>query len=231
MPNEKTETPEPPAEDMVARSAPRLTFAAPVVVPSLVVLGLLLVGCGLFPQQADRFFSDMQAWVVGHFDWFYSVAVTLFLAFLVLVAASRFGDIRLGPDDAKPEFSFLSWTAMLFAAGMGIGLMYFGVGEPLQHYLKPPTALPDTPDAAREALQSTFFHWGFHAWAVYGTMGLVLAYFGFRYNLPLTMRSGLYPLLQQRINGPIGHTVDAFALVGTSAGCATTRGDGAQPRA
>lgn len=227
MPNEKTETPEPSAEDMVARSAPRLTFAAPVVVPSLVVLGLLLVGCGLFPQQADRFFSGMQAWVVGHFDWFYSVAVTLFLAFLVLVAASRFGDIRLGPDDAKPEFSFLSWTAMLFAAGMGIGLMYFGVGEPLQHYLKPPTALPDTPDAAREALQSTFFHWGFHAWAVYGTMGLVLAYFGFRYNLPLTMRSGLYPLLQQRINGPIGHTVDAFALVGTIAGIATTLGYGA----
>ncbi len=227
MPNEKTETPEPSAEDMVARSAPRLTFAAPVVVPSLVVLGLLLVGCGLFPQQADRFFSGMQAWVVGHFDWFYSVAVTLFLAFLVLVSASRFGDIRLGPDDAKPEFSFLSWTAMLFAAGMGIGLMYFGVGEPLQHYLKPPTALPDTPDAAREALQSTFFHWGFHAWAVYGTMGLVLAYFGFRYNLPLTMRSGLYPLLQQRINGPIGHTVDAFALVGTIAGIATTLGYGA----
>ena len=227
MPNEKTETPEPSAEDMVARSAPRLTFAAPVVVPSLLVLGLLLVGCGLFPQQADRFFSGMQAWVVGHFDWFYSVAVTLFLAFLVLVAASRFGDIRLGPDDAKPEFSFLSWTAMLFAAGMGIGLMYFGVGEPLQHYLKPPTALPDTPDAAREALQSTFFHWGFHAWAVYGTMGLVLAYFGFRYNLPLTMRSGLYPLLQQRINGPIGHTVDAFALVGTIAGIATTLGYGA----
>ncbi|WP_406624743.1 BCCT family transporter [Acidovorax sp. SDU_ACID1] len=212
---------------MAARPAPRLTFAAPVVVPSLVVLGLLLVGCGLFPQQADRFFSGMQAWVVGHFDWFYSVAVTLFLAFLVLVAASRFGDIRLGPDDAKPEFSFLSWTAMLFAAGMGIGLMYFGVGEPLQHYLKPPTALPDTPDAAREALQSTFFHWGFHAWAVYGTMGLVLAYFGFRYNLPLTMRSGLYPLLQQRINGPIGHTVDAFALVGTIAGIATTLGYGA----
>ena len=148
--------------------------------------------------------------------------------FLVLVAASRYGDIRLGPDDAEPEFSFLSWTAMLFAAGMGIGLMYFGVGEPLQHYLQPPTAQGSTPAAAREALVSTFFHWGFHAWAVYGTMGLVLAYFGFRYNLPLTMRSGLYPLLKQRINGPIGHSVDAFALVGTIAGIATTLGYGAQ---
>ena len=136
----------------------------------------------------------------------------------MLIASSRFGDIRLGPDDAVPEFSFVSWTAMLFAAGMGIGLMYFGVGEPLQHYLKPPTEVGGTPAAAREALQSTFFHWGFHAWAVYGTMGLVLAYFGFRYNLPLTLRSGLYPLFKERINGPIGHGVDAFALVGTIAG-------------
>ncbi|MEP6966432.1 MAG: BCCT family transporter, partial [Polaromonas sp.] len=147
--------------------------------------------------------------------------------FLLMVAASRFGDIRLGPDDALPEFNFLSWTAMLFAAGMGIGLMYFGVGEPLQHFLKPPTQIGGTPAAAKEALQVTFFHWGFHAWAVYGTMGLVLAYFGFRYNLPLTLRSGLYPLLKERINGPIGHCVDAFALVGTIAGIATTLGYGA----
>ncbi|PIG00259.1 BCCT family transporter [Comamonas sp. 26] len=208
-------------------SVPRTTFAAPVVVPALLALGALLLYCGLMPQRADALFSGAQAWVVGHLDWFYMVSVTLFLVFLVLLAASRFGDIRLGPDDAEPEFSFLSWTSMLFAAGMGIGLMYFGVGEPLQHYLKPPTAAGATPAAAREALQSTFFHWGFHAWAVYGTMGLVLAYFGFRYNLPLTMRSGLYPLLKERINGPVGHGVDAFALVGTIAGIATTLGYGA----
>nr|WP_027015395.1 BCCT family transporter [Comamonas composti] len=205
----------------------RMTFSAPVVIPALLVLGLLLVYCAVSPRDADRFFSGAQAWVVGHFDWFYAVSVTLFLVFLVLIASSRFGDIRLGPDDAEPEFSFISWTAMLFAAGMGIGLMYFGVGEPMQHYLRPPTELVGTPGAAREALQATFFHWGFHAWAVYGVMGLVLAYFGFRYNLPLTMRSGLYPLLKQRINGPIGHGVDAFALVGTIAGIATTLGYGA----
>ena len=207
--------------------APRMTFSAPVVVPALVVLGMLLVLCGFYPQHADQLFGSAQSWVVGHFDWFYTVAVTVFLVFLVLIAWSRYGDIRLGPDDAKPEFSFASWTAMLFAAGMGIGLMYFGVGEPLQHYLNPPTQAAGTPLAAKEALISTFFHWGFHAWAIYGVMGLVLAYFGFRYNLPLTMRSGLYPLLQQRINGPIGHSVDAFALVGTIAGLATTLGYGA----
>lgn len=206
---------------------PRSTFSAPIVVPALAVLGLLLVLCGFFPQRADRLFGSAQAWVVGHFDWFYTVAVTLFLVFLVLIAFSRYGDIRLGPDDAKPEFSFASWTAMLFAAGMGIGLMYFGVGEPLQHYLSPPTQAAGTAAAAQEALTNTFFHWGFHAWAIYGVMGLVLAYFGFRYNLPLTMRSGLYPLLQQRINGPLGHSVDAFTLVGTIAGLATTLGYGA----
>ena len=217
-------TPPPPA---APEHTPFTTMAPPVVVPALLVLGALLFYCGFYPDSADALFSGAQRWVVGHFDWFYTVVVTCFLVFLVLIAASRFGDIRLGPDDAVPEFSFVSWTAMLFAAGMGIGLMYFGVGEPLQHYLKPATAVGSTPEAAREALESTFFHWGFHAWAVYGTMGLVLAYFGFRYNLPLTLRSGLYPLLKDRINGPIGHTVDAFALVGTIAGIATTLGYGA----
>lgn len=207
--------------------APLITLVPQVVVPALLVLGGLLVFCGMFPQRADLFFSGAQSWVVSHFDWFYTSAVTVFLVFLLLVASSRFGNIKLGPDDAEPEFNFLSWTAMLFAAGMGIGLMYFGVGEPLQHYLKPPTQIGGTPAAAKEALQVTFFHWGFHAWAVYGTMGLVLAYFGFRYNLPLTLRSGLYPLLKERINGPIGHCVDAFALVGTIAGIATTLGYGA----
>lgn len=210
-----------------AARKPRMTFAPAVVLPSLLVLGALLMLCGFYPQRADQLFGSAQAWVVTNFDWFYTVAVTGFLVFLVLIAWSRYGDIRLGPDDAKPEFSFASWTAMLFAAGMGIGLMYFGVGEPLQHYLNPPTQEAGTPAAAREALTSTFFHWGFQAWAIYGVMGLVLAYFGFRYNLPLTMRSGLYPLLQKRINGPIGHSVDAFALVGTVAGLATTLGYGA----
>ena len=216
-----------PAPAAPQPAAPRITFSAPVVIPALLVLGALLILCGLFPRHADRIFSTAQGWVIGHFDWLYTIIVSLFPVFLAMVAFSRFGSIRLGPDDAKPEFSFVSWSAMLFAAGMGIGLMYFGVGEPLQHYLNPPTQPAGTPAAAREALTSTFFHWGIHAWSVYGVMGLVLAYFGFRYNLPLTMRSGLYPLLQQRINGPIGHGVDTFALVGTIAGLATTLGYGA----
>lgn len=204
----------------------KTTFRAPIVWPSLLVLGGLLAMCAIRPRLADRWFSGAQAWVVEHFDWFYMMAVAAFLVFLLLVACSRYGRIKLGPDDAEPEFSFLSWTAMLFAAGMGIGLMYFGVGEPMQHYIAPPTATGSTPQAAQQAMLMTFFHWGFSAWAIYGVMGLVLAYFGFRYHLPLTLRSGLYPVLRDRVNGWIGHSVDAFALVGTIAGIATTLGYG-----
>lgn len=214
-----------PSED-APLTPPRTTLVPQVVIPALAVLVLLLVLCTVQPELAGLVFGIAQRWVTTHFDWFYMLAVTGFLAFLVIVAASRFGDIRLGPDEAEPEFSFVSWTAMLFAAGMGIGLMYFGVGEPMQHYLQPPTTAPQTALAAREAMLTTFFHWGFHAWAVYGVMGLALAYFAFRYNLPLTMRSGLYPLLRERINGALGHGVDAFALIGTIAGIATTLGYG-----
>lgn len=209
-----------------SRSTPRTTLKPPVVVPSLAVIGALLAVCALRPNEAGALFGAAQQWIVERFDCFYVLAITTFLIFLVLIAASRFGNIKLGPDDAEPEFSFVSWTAMLFAAGMGIGLMYFGVGEPIQHYLSPPTAAGGTPAAAREAMLMSFFHWGLHAWATYGVMGLVLAYFGFRYNLPLTLRSGLYPVLREGVNGWIGHTVDAFALVGTVAGIAVTLGYG-----
>src|SRR5690606_24559147 len=127
---------------------------------------------------------------------------------------------------ATPDFRFISWIAMLFAAGMGIGLMFYAVGEPMTHFMAPPTAEPRSVQAMREAMTVTFFHWGIHAWAIYAVVGLSLAYFGYRYNLPLTIRSGLYPLLKERINGPIGHAVDIFAIVGTMFGIATSLGVG-----
>lgn len=132
----------PSRADTAPIAAPRTTLVPQVVLPSLAVLALLLIVCTTRPELADRAFGMAQRWVTSHFDWFYMLAVTGFLVFLIGIAASRFGDIRLGPDEATPEFSFVSWTAMLFAAGMGIGLMYFGVGEPMQHYLQPPTASP-----------------------------------------------------------------------------------------
>lgn len=139
---------------------------------------------------------------------------------MLLLCFGRFGQLKLGPDDSVPDFRFLSWIAMLFAAGMGIGLMFYAVGEPMTHYMAPPTAEPKSVAAMREAMTVTFFHWGIHAWAIYAVVGLSLAYFGYRYNLPLTVRSGLYPLLKNRINGPIGHAVDILQL---SAPCSALR--------
>lgn len=207
-------------------SRSRSTLQLPIVLPGLLFIGGLLALSTFVPNRAEVLFSVAQAWITAHFSWFYVLAVAIFVIMLLGIAISDYGKIRLGPDDAEPEFSLRAWLAMLFAAGMGIGLMYFGVGEPLMHYLAPPTAAAKTAAGASEAMQMTFFHWGLHAWAIYGVVGLALAYFGFRYNQPLTIRSGLYPLLRERIHGPIGHAVDVFALCCTIFGIATTLGYG-----
>jgi choline/glycine/proline betaine transport protein len=145
---------------------------------------------------------------------------------VLFLALGPTGALKLGPDDSEPDFPYLSWLAMLFAAGMGIGLMYFAVAEPIQHYATPPEAQPGTFDAAREAMVITFTHWGVHAWGIYALVGLSLAYFAHRKGLPLTLRSGLSPLLGRRINGPIGDAVDIFAICGTLFGIATSLGLG-----
>ena len=204
----------------------RFVINAPVFFGALFVIGLFLaIGIG-FPSQAEEIFGSLQAGILTNFGWLYLLTVGIVLAAMLLLCLSRYGTLKLGPDDASPDFSFLSWIAMLFAAGMGIGLMFYGVGEPMTHYMVPPTAEPRSIAAVREAMSVTFFHWGIHAWAIYAVVGLSLAYFGYRYNLPLTIRSGLYPLLKERINGPIGHAVDIFAIVGTVFGIATSMGVG-----
>src|SRR5690606_18452953 len=135
-------------------------------------------------------FSRILDTIVHSFGWFYILAVAGFLIAVAFLAASRYGRLKLGPDDSEPDYGYPTWIAMLFAAGMGIGLMFFAVAEPIQHFSQPPDVEPDTLDAARQAMVITFFHWGVHAWAIYGVVGLSLAYFCFRYNLPLTVRSG-----------------------------------------
>jgi len=198
----------------------------PVFFGALFIIGIFMAVGIVFPSQADEIFASMQAGILSSFGWLYLLAVGVILAAMLLLCLSRYGALKLGPDDSTPDFSFPSWIAMLFAAGMGIGLMFYGVGEPMTHYMAPPTAAPESVAAVREAMAVTFFHWGIHAWAVYAVVGLSLAYFGYRYNLPLTIRSGLYPLLKERINGPIGHAVDIFAVVGTVFGIATSMGVG-----
>lgn len=181
----------------------------------------------LLPDLADKTFKSLQAMIVDNASWYYVLTVALILLFSVYLGLSRLGNIKLGPDHSRPDYSNLSWFAMLFSAGMGIGLMFFGVAEPVMHFLNPPRGDGGTIDAARQAMQLTFFHWGLHAWAVYAVVALILAFFAYRHNLPLTLRSALYPLIGDKIYGPIGHAVDVFAVVGTLFGLATSLGYGA----
>lgn len=205
---------------------PKAIINPPVFFGSaILILGFVIWGVSA-PELASSVFGVVQNWIVSTFGWFYIFCVAVFLAFVSFLAFTTHGQVRLGPDGSVPEFSYWSWIAMLFSAGMGIGLMFFSVAEPVQHFMAPPVGEPGSVDAAREALSITFFHWGIHAWAIYAVIGLSLAYFGFRHNLPLTIRSALYPLIGERIHGPIGHAVDIFAVLGTMFGVATSLGFG-----
>ncbi|MCK9469276.1 MAG: BCCT family transporter [Porticoccaceae bacterium] len=207
-----------------ARKAARTVILVPVFAPAVVVTVLLVAGTISNPELAGDVFSTVLRYITETFGWYYMLAVAFFLVFIVAIAFSSWGHIKLGPDHADPEYSFPSWFAMLFAAGYGIALLFFGVAEPVLHYAAPPRGAPETVDAARQAMQIAYFHWGFHIWAIYGLVGLVLAYFAFRHGLPLSMRSALYPLVGNHIYGPVGHVVDVFAILGTLFGIATTLG-------
>ena len=198
----------------------------PVFFSSVICIAFMVLVCAVWPNEAQELFKSAQSWLELKAGWLYIMGVAIFLVFIIFVMVSRFGDIKLGPDHAEPDYSYKSWIAMLFSAGMGIGLMFFGVGEPVMHYLAPPDADPQTVEAAKEAMKITFFHWGIHAWAIYAVVALSLAYFSYRHKLPLLPRSALYPLIGERIYGPIGHCVDTFAVLGTMFGVATSLGFG-----
>lgn len=191
---------------------------------AIIVLFLALI---LFdPSGFERLTKHLNQWIIDSFSWFYVLAVAFFLILLIFIAISDMGKIKLGPEHSSPEYSKGSWFAMLFTAGMGIGLMFFGVAEPVMHYVSPPTGEGETLASAQQAMRITFFHWGLHAWAIYALVGLSLAYFSFRHNLPLKVRSALYPLVGKKIYGPVGDAVDTFATLGTIFGVATTLGFG-----
>ena len=181
----------------------------------------------LVPEYADALFNFTQIQITRRGGWFYVLAVAVILALVIYLSVSSYGEIKLGPEHSEPDYSLVSWVSMLFAAGMGIGLMFFGVAEPVMHFSSPPTADIGSVDAIREAMKITFFHWGFHAWAIYAIVGLILAYFCYRKQLPLTLRSALHPLIGERIYSWPGHVVDIFAVVGTVFGVATSLGLGA----
>ena len=202
------------------------TVLKPVFYPSVVIIAILVIFAMVVPETAGEVFNGVKGFVADKFGWLYMLSVGIFTFFVIFLAISSFGRFKLGPDQSKPAYSYASWFAMLFSAGMGIGLMFWGVAEPVMHYGAPPTGDKETIEAAKQAMRITFFHWGLHAWSIYAVVGLVLAYFSFRHGLPLSIRSALFPLVGNKIYGKIGHTVDTVAVLGTIFGVATSLGLG-----
>lgn len=202
------------------------TLSKGVTFPSLFfIVGICLLSA-FFPSLTEDLLEVVKSFIFVNLNWVYIWVVTIVVIFLLVLMFTRYGNIRLGRNDSKPEYSFFSWISMLFAAGMGIGLMYFSVSEPISHYSN--TVFQNAGDISRakNAQLYTFFHWGIHAWAIYGIVGLSLAYFSYRYRLPLSLRSCLYPLLKEKINGKWGNVIDVFALCSTFFGITTTLGFG-----
>ncbi len=199
-----------------------------VFVPAAVVIVVLAALAIVFPQRAEAVVATLQEDVIGAFGWYYVLIVAGFVVFALWMGLSRFGDIMLGGDDARPDFSLGSWFSMLFAAGMGIGLVFWGVAEPLSHFAQPKPGVAGTPaQLAETAMVQTYLHWGVHAWSVYVVVGLALAYAVHRRGRPVSMRWALEPLLgARRAAGGLGDVVDVVAVVGTVFGLATSLGLG-----
>ena len=205
-----------------------LDVNGPVFFTSSIFIIISITLTLIFREQSEQYFNEIQNFISNTVGWFFVLCVNIFLIFVVYLAFSKYGDIRIGGKDARPEFKTLSWFAMLFSAGMGIGLLFWSIAEPVTHFMSPPLAEGGTVEAAREAMNFTFLHWGFHAWGVYALVGLSLAYFTYSHGLPLTIRSVFYPLMGDKIYGKRGDIIDIFAVLATLFGLATSLGLGVQ---
>ncbi len=202
----------------------------PVFVVSAVLVIAFVIGTLFFLDQAADAFVNMRVWVTSTFDWFFMISANIFVLFCLGIAFSRLGGVRLGGPKARARYAYPTWLAMLFAAGVGIGLMFFGVLEPVIHTLNPPIGVnpADTAAARAVGMSAAIAHWGLHAWAIYAVVGLSLAFFCFNQGMPLTLRSAFYPLVGNRVWGPFGHFIDITAVLSTLFGLAVSLGYGAE---
>ncbi len=211
----------------------RLSFLSSVhpgvFYPSVAILATVVLIAIIFPTGTGDALSSLQTNVISGIGWYYTLTVSAFVIFAVSVGVSRFGDITLGQDDDEPEFSLKAWFAMLFAAGMGIGLVFWGAAEPLTFFTSPkPGTEGDQADLANAAMSQVFLHWGLHAWAIYVVVGLAMAYAIHRKGRSVSLRWTLEPIFGDRVKGRLGDVVDVIAVVGTVAGVATSLGLGVQ---
>ncbi|MEU2912285.1 choline BCCT transporter BetT [Streptomyces massasporeus] len=201
-------------------------FKPVVFIGSAVMILAVSIWAIITPSGAEKAIGVTVDKISSWFGWYYFLAATLYLVFVVFIGVSKYGTIKLGPKHYKPDYGLFAWSAMLFAAGIGIDLMFFSVAGPVSHYLAPPEGDPETIEAARQAVVWTLFHYGITGWAMYALMGMVLGYFAFRHRLPLAIRSALYPIIGRRIHGRIGDAVDLAAIIGTVFGISVSLGIG-----
>ncbi|MBW0770750.1 BCCT family transporter [Mammaliicoccus lentus] len=194
---------------------------------SAIVVGIIVALGAIFPTQFGGITADISAWISKYFGWYYMIITILMVFFCVFIIFSPIGKLKLGKPQDKPEFNTISWFAMLFSAGMGIGLVFYGAAEPMSHFISPPTASPESKAAMTESMRSTFLHWGFHAWAIYGVVALALAYAQFRKGEPGLLSKTLRPLLGDKVDGPIGTFIDVLSVFATVVGVAVSLGMGA----
>ena len=201
---------------------------SPVFMYSTGILAILVVIGILAPRTLESVTANMQNFITTAFGWYYLIIVTIFLIICLYLFFSPVGSIKLGKQDDKPDFTRTTWIAMLFSAGMGIGLVFYGAAEPMSHFaISSPTGQTGTPQAIKDSLRYTYFHWGLHAWAVYGIVALIIAYFSFRKNQPFMISATLKPVLGERVHGRLGKAIDILAVLSTVFGVATTLGFGA----
>ncbi|MBO7927144.1 BCCT family transporter [Pseudoalteromonas sp. K222D] len=209
-----------------------LSGANPIMaIGSAILVAFFVLFTILTPEYAGLIYASAKHFIASNFAWYYIALASFFLFLAVYTAFSRYGSIRLGRDDEKPEYNFFSWFAMLFGAGIGIGILFWSIAEPIYHFQNNPFLAQGqalTAEAAQVAMRISIFHWGLHGWGIFAMAGLSLAYFTYRKGMPLSVRSGLYPIFGERVYGPIGHAADLLAVFGTVFGIATSLGLGAQ---
>ncbi|EPE8808253.1 BCCT family transporter [Staphylococcus pseudintermedius] len=201
-------------------------FSPVFLVSAIIVFAIVLIGV-FIPTQFGEFTNTIKLWITDKLGWYYLILTTIIVFFCIFLIFSPIGKLKLGRPNDKPEFNTVSWFAMLFSAGMGIGLVFYGAAEPIAHFASPPNAHPQSTEAFTESLRSTFFHWGFHAWAVYGVVALALAYAQFRKGEPGLLSKTLRPILGDHVDGLIGTIIDVLAVFTTVIGVAVSLGMGA----
>ncbi|MCH8520146.1 MAG: BCCT family transporter, partial [Nanoarchaeota archaeon] len=193
-------------------------------ISALIILSLAFIGF-FFSEQFEQVVLNINQFVIIEFNWLIIFSMSIFLVLCIYLFFSKYGFIKLGGDYSKPEYSYLAWLSMLYSAGMGIGILFYGVAEPVMHYVDPPTIIGEE-SGQLNAMKYTYLNWGLHAWATYVIVGLSLAYVGFRRGLPFSFRFTFYPLLKDKVYKWPGHVIDIFAVVATLFGVATSLGLG-----